>query len=98
MARIYRVKVGDDDVAIDWLGADGEGYAKAKDRLIHRESLAIECFYDHSASGTLHGNFYFSSLDIARSFALLNLKARQQVVAANMDRILRYASDDADDD
>lgn len=89
MSRIYRVVVGD-DVAIDWLGADGEGYAAALEQLIHRESRAIECFYAHSAAGTLSGSYFFASLDIARSFALLNLKARQQVVADNMDRVLRY--------
>jgi hypothetical protein len=97
MSRIYRVVVGE-DVAIDWLGADGEDYAEAQERLIQRESLAIACFYDHSAAGTLTGNYYFASLEIARSFALLNLKARQQVVAANMDRVLRYESALEEDD
>jgi len=91
MSRIYCVVV-DDDISIDWLAADGEGYAEAQEQLIHRESRAIECFYTHSAAGTLPGRYFFSSLEIARSFALLNLKARQQVVAANMDRVLRYGS------
>lgn len=89
MERIYRVSVKE-HVSIDCLLPDDAAFAEAREAIIYRECMAIERFHENAEAGTLRGEYYFSSLDNARSYALLNLQADQQRLSANINRVLGY--------
>jgi len=89
MDRIYQVIV-EDEVQIGCVHKGSPEFEAAREQMIQRETMAIECFDHNAARGTLRGSFFFSELEIARSYALLNLQSVQQRLSANMDRILDY--------
>ena len=90
MERIYRVRVGE-EVSIDCLRPEAPEFDEVQEAVIHREGVTIEHFHNNASAGTLPGDHYFSSLDNARSYALLNLQAVQQRLSANINRVLNYA-------
>lgn len=93
MKRLYRVTVAD-EVIIDCVYAGTPAFLQGQESAIKRESIVIEHFHENAARGRLQGTFYFTSLDNARSYALLNLQAAQERLAANMDRTLRFDGSD----
>ena len=67
------------------------GYDKARKHLIHRERDAIDLFNKHAAEGEpLDGVYSFESVDIAKTFAFLHLKAIEHEVANNLDQVQGY--------
>ena len=89
MEPVYRVVV-DDEVELSRLTPETPGFAEASGHVIQRESHAIERFHKHIARRNLRGTYYFATLMAARGFALLCLKAAEQRLAANMDRVIDF--------
>jgi hypothetical protein len=89
---LFRVVV-DDEVELSRLLPDAPDFAEARERVIQRESHAIERFHKDIARRSLRGRYYFATLIAARGFALLCLKAAERRIAANIDRVLDFDDD-----
>ena len=88
---IFKVTVDSKGVALEKLKRGRPGFRKARKRAILRQRDAIELFRRMKKSRAGRGGTYsFHFLDTARTFALLQLQARQAALQDTLDRILAY--------
>lgn len=88
---IFKVIVNSKGVALERIKRGRPGYRKAKKSAILRQRDAIELFRKLKASGKgVAGSYTFHFLDTARTFAMLQLQARQAAIQDNLDQILAF--------
>ena len=88
---IFKVTVDSKGVALEKLKRGRPGFREARKRAVLRQRDAIELFRRMKKSRVAKGGTYsFRFLDTARTFALLQLQARQAALQDNLDRILAY--------
>ena len=67
------------------------GYRKASKAVILRQRDAIERYQKLKAAGdSFHGTYSFQFLDTAKTFALLSLRAMENAIQDNLDRVQAY--------
>ncbi len=88
---LYVVTIAGSSVDLRALAPDDDGYAEAEGAAIRRERDAIE---RHRAAlergGVEDGVFSFFLLETAKAFALLSLKAIEQRIEDQLDRIQAF--------
>ncbi|HSG34764.1 MAG TPA: hypothetical protein VLA37_09525 [Sphingomonadaceae bacterium] len=88
---IFKVIVTPKGVALEKIKRGRPGYRKARKGAILRQRDAIELFRKLKASRRgVAGGFAFQFLDTARTFAMLQLQARQAAIQDNLDEVLAY--------
>jgi len=91
---IFTVTAGARGVILEKIKRKHPGYRKAKKGAILRQRDAIELFRKLKAARKgFHGTHAFSFLETARTFAMLQLQARESEIQDNLDRILAYDGD-----
>jgi len=91
VSRLFQVTVDAKGVSLEKLKRGKPGFRQAKKRAILRQRDAIELFQRiKKARAATAGRYSFHFLDTARTFALLQLQARQAALQENLDRILAY--------
>jgi hypothetical protein len=88
---LFNVLIDATGVILYKLEPGRRGYAGAKKNVILRERDAIKLFQDKKTRGdSFDGSYHFQSLQNAKTFALLRLKALEQGLEDNLDRIQTY--------
>lgn len=88
---VFRVTVAPQGVAVERVKRGRPGYRKARKSAILRQRDAIELFRKlRKSRSRAPASYTFQFLDTARTFALLQLQARQSALHDNLDRILAY--------
>ncbi len=88
---IFTVTSGTRGVVLERLKRKHAGYRKAKKGAILRQRDAIELFRKLKAARKgFHGTHAFHFLETARTFAMLQLQAKESEIQDNLDRILAY--------
>ena len=94
MARrppIFKVVVDSKGVALEKIKRGRPGYRKARKSAILRQRDAIELFRKLKTSRKgFNGSYAFHFLDTARTFAMLQLQARECAIQENLDRVMAY--------
>ena len=88
---IFKVVVNAKGVTLDRIKRGRPGFRKARKSAILRQRDAIELFSRLKASRKgVAGSYTFHFLDTARTFAMLQLQAKQAAIQDNLDRVLAY--------
>ena len=88
---IFQVIIDSRGVVLERLKRKHAGYRKAKKTAVLRQRDAIELFRKlKNARRGFHGAYNFNFLETARTFAMLQLQARESEIQDNLDRILAY--------
>ena len=88
---IFQVIIDARGVVLERLKRKHAGYRKAKKTAVLRQRDAIELFRKlKNARKGFHGAYNFNFLETARTFAMLQLQAREGEIQDNLDRILAY--------
>jgi len=88
---IFKVIVDSKGVALEKIKRGRHGFRKARKSAILRQRDAIELFRKMRKSRKgVAGSYTFQFLDTARTFAMLQLQARQSALQDNLDRVLAY--------
>ena len=92
-APIYSVTIDAKGVTLKKLEPRRPGYRKAAKGVILRQRDAIERYQKLKAAGdSFHGTHSFQFLDTAKTFAMLCLRAMEQKIQDNLDRVQAFAS------
>jgi hypothetical protein len=90
-APIFKVTVDANGVALQKIEPGRPGYGKASKDVILRQRDAIERYQKlRESPDGFHGVYSFQFLDTAKTFAMLRLRAMEQDVQDNLDRIQTY--------
>ena len=90
-APIFTVTIDAKGVALEKIEPGRPGYRKAAKGIILRQRDAIERHQKLKAAGAgYYGTYCFQFLDTARTFAMLRLRAMDQELQDNLDRIQAY--------
>ena len=88
---IFKVVVDSKGVALEKIKRGRPDYRKARKSAILRQRDAIELFRKLKKSRKgFHGSYAFNFLDTARTFAMLQLQAKEREIQENLDRVLAY--------
>lgn len=88
---IFKVVVDSKGVALEKIKRGRPDYRKARKSAILRQRDAIELFRKLKKSRKgFHGSYAFNFLDTARTFAMLQLQAKEHEIQENLDRVLTY--------
>ena len=88
---VFKVTVAPKGVAVEKVKRGRPGYRRARKSAILRQRDAIELFRKlRNSRSRAAASYTFCFLDTARTFALLQLQARQSALEDNLDRILAY--------
>ena len=88
---IFQVIIDSRGVVLERLKRKHAGYRNAKKTAVLRQRDAIELFRKlKNARKGFHGAYNFNFLETARTFAMLQLQARESETQDNLDRILAY--------
>jgi len=91
VSRLFKVTVDAKGVSLETLKRGKRGFRQARKRAILRQRDAIELFQRiRKLRDAKAGSYTFHFLDTARTFALLQLQAKQAALQDNLDRILAY--------
>ena len=89
--RLFKVIVDSKGVSLEKVRRGRPGFRQARKRAILRQRDAIELFQrTKKGRGVTAGTYSFHFLDTARTFALLQLQARQAALQENLDRVLTF--------
>ena len=90
-ATIFNVIIDAKGVTLTKIEPGRPGYRKASKGLILRQRDAIERYQELKAAGSsFDGTYSFQFLDTAKTFAMLRLRAMDNQIQDNLDRIQAY--------
>ena len=90
-APIFKVLVDSKGVALHKIKRGRPDYRKARKGAILRQRDAIELFRKLKTTRKgFNGSYAFHFLDTARTFAMLQLQAKEREIQENLDRVLAY--------
>jgi hypothetical protein len=90
-APIFNVIIDAKGVALEKIEPGRPGYRKASKGVILRQRDAIERYQKLKAAGDgFHGTYSFQSLDTAKTFAMLRLRAIEHEIQDNLDQVQVY--------
>ena len=90
-APIYNVIIDAKSVVLEKIEPGRPGYKKASKGAILRQRDAIERHQKLKAAGDgAYGTYSFQFLDTAKTFALLRLRAMDNEIQDNLDRVQAY--------
>jgi len=90
-APIFNVIIDEKSIALEKIEPKNQRYRKVSKEVILRQRDAIERFQKLKAEGgSFVGTHSFQFLDTAKTFAMLRLRAMEQDIQDNLDRIQSY--------
>jgi len=88
---IFNVIIDAKGVALEKIEPGRPGYRKVSKAVILRQRDAIERYQKLKAAGdSFHGTYSFQFLDTAKTFAVLILRAMDNGIQDNLDRVQAY--------
>lgn len=88
---LFNVIIDAKGVVLEKIQPGSPGYRKASKAVILRQRDAIERYQKLKAAGdSFHGTYSFQFLDTAKTFAVLSLRAMDNGIQDNLDRVQAY--------